>query len=131
MSEAEAQTRSEPRLKPQWLRLWWVAVMQVLLVAIYVYLAWQSQKVNNRLSDQIDCQAEFNKESVASSKLRNEWADQDRQALSDLVSAITSAKTHEDTQKALLEYQRITQRNQDKRKDNPPPTNNCSKNELK
>lgn len=68
------------------------------------------------------CQAQFNEKFIEQLNARNRIADNDRESLSNLVKAVTNARSREDSHKALENYLRTKEKNDAERREHPLPS---------
>lgn len=101
-------------------------VIVVVMLIIVIYSAYQARQDRAHLRSVVECQAAYNKASATVSRQRAIWADQDRDALQQLlVTTIGDNDPVAVTDKALATYQAITKRNATNRRETPMPANNC------
>lgn len=96
------------------------------LVGVVVLLATlgallMSWRATSHLTEYVECQAEWSQAYASTSGERAKAADQDRQALDNMIAAVTESQTRAETRRALVIYQQIRAEADDARTRNPLP----------
>lgn len=125
-----SSTESEPMPKPRDERGYARAdvlrdIIIVAMLAVVIYTTVLSWRASHRLTDITECQAAYNEASSQVSQQRATWAEQDRRALKELVDSIVTANDEPTVITALADYQKITGKNAENRRESPLPNNNC------